>query len=46
MRGKSGRTNARGKLTLYLRPGRKGTKLTFRATKAGYQAAYVTVKVR
>jgi hypothetical protein len=46
MRGKSGRTNARGKLTLYLKPGRKGTKLTFRATKAGYQAAYVTVKVR
>jgi hypothetical protein len=46
MRGKSGRTNARGKLTLYLKPGRKGTKLTFRATKPGYQPAYVTVKVR
>jgi hypothetical protein len=46
VRGKSGRTNARGKLTLVLRPGRRGTKLSFRATKAGYQAAYVTVKVR
>jgi hypothetical protein len=46
VRAKSGRTNARGKLTLVLRPGRRGTKLSFRATKAGYQAAYVTIKVR
>jgi hypothetical protein len=40
-----GRTNAVGKLTLTLRPRKKG-RLLFRATKSGYQPASVTVRVR
>ena len=46
MRAKGGRTNSRGKLTLFCKPGKKGSKLTFRASKSGYQPAYFTVKVR
>jgi hypothetical protein len=41
----SKRTNAVGKVVFKVRPKRKG-KLTLRATKAGYQPAYATVKVR
>jgi len=46
VKARSGRTNATGKLVLVLKPKRKGAKLTFRATKDGYQPAYTTVKVR
>ena len=46
IRARSGRTNATGKLVLTLKPKRRGAKLTFRATKSGYQPAYTTVKVR
>jgi hypothetical protein len=42
---RSGKTNARGKVVFTLKPKRKG-KLTVRVTKAGYQPAYATVKVR
>jgi len=45
IKAKSGRTNARGKLVFTLKPRRRGT-LTFRATYAGYQATYATVRVR
>jgi len=45
VKARSGRTNARGKLVLTLKPRRKGT-LTFRATKSGYQATYTTMRVR
>jgi hypothetical protein len=45
MKPKAGKTNAGGKLTFTLRPKKRG-KMIFRATKAGYQAAYVTVRVR
>ena len=45
VKAKSGRTNARGKLVFTLKPRRKGT-LTFRATKAGYQTAFTTMRVR
>jgi hypothetical protein len=46
VRARSGRTNATGKLVLMVKPKRKGAKLLFRATKSGYQPAYVTVTVR
>ena len=46
IKAKSGRTNATGKLVFTLKPKRKGATLTFRATKAGFQPAYTTVKVR
>src|SRR5438094_40090 len=45
IKARSGRTNARGKLVFTLKPRRRAT-LTFRATYAGYQATYATVKVR
>jgi len=45
IKARSGRTNARGKLVFTLKPRRRGT-LTFRATYAGYQATYATVRVR
>jgi hypothetical protein len=45
MKTRVGRTNAVGKLTMTLRPRKKG-RLLFRATKSGYQPAYVTVRVR
>jgi len=46
VKARSGKTNATGKFVVTLKPKRKGAKLTFRATKAGYQPAYTTVKVR
>ncbi|MGB2873865.1 MAG: hypothetical protein WBB76_00145 [Gaiellaceae bacterium] len=45
MKARAGRTNPIGNLTLTLKPKRKG-KLVFVATKAGYQPAYATVRVR
>jgi hypothetical protein len=45
MRAKAGKTNKSGKLVFTLKPKRRG-KLVFRATKAGYQDAYATVRVR
>jgi hypothetical protein len=45
IKARSGRTNARGKLVFTLKPRRRAT-LTFRATYAGYQATYATVRVR
>ena len=45
VKARSGRTNASGKLVFTLKPRRKGT-LTFRATKAGFQPTYTTVRVR
>jgi hypothetical protein len=45
LKARAGRTNAKGKLVFTLKPRRKG-KLTVRATKAGYQATYTTVRVR
>jgi uncharacterized lipoprotein YmbA len=46
VKARSGRTNGTGKFVLTLKPKRRGAKLTFRATKAGYQPAYTTVTVR
>jgi hypothetical protein len=45
MKPKAGRTNASGKLVFTLRPRRRG-RMIFRATKAGYQSASLTVRVR
>jgi hypothetical protein len=46
VKARSGRTNATGKVVFTVRPKRRGARLTFRATKAGYQPAYTTVRVR
>ena len=45
LRATSARTTAAGRLTMMLKPRRKGT-LVFRAAKSGYQSTYTTVRVR
>jgi len=45
MKARAGKTNAAGKLVFTLRPKRRG-KMIFRATKSGYQPAYVILRVR
>jgi hypothetical protein len=45
VKARAGRTNSNGKLVFTLKPRRKGV-LTFRATKAGYQTTYTTLRVR
>ena len=45
VKARSSRTDRNGTVAFKLKPRKRG-KLTFRATKAGYQAAYGTLKVR
>jgi hypothetical protein len=45
IKAQSVRTNAKGIATFKLKPRKRG-KLTFRATKPGFQAAYATLKIR
>ena len=45
VKARSSRTNRNGTVNFKLKPRKRGT-LTFRATKAGYQAAYGTLRVR
>jgi hypothetical protein len=44
MKAKKGRTNGKGKVTLRIRPRKKG-RLTFSATKPGYAAGALTMRV-